>query len=75
MVLILLYIYYISGQFAPPSSYLDSPPSSKASELAEDTNGLRLAPAKVDLDISGEEAYLRRARLSSKPAVTENTPK
>jgi len=54
---------------------LDSPPSSKASELAEDTNGLRLAPAKVDLDISGEEAYLRRARLSSKPAVTENTPK
>ncbi|CAG8458224.1 11148_t:CDS:2 [Paraglomus brasilianum] len=64
-----------SIHFAPPSSYADSPPSSKASELAEDTSASRLAPAKVDLDISGEEAYLRRARLSSKPAVTENTLK
>ncbi|CAG8457562.1 10319_t:CDS:2 [Paraglomus occultum] len=64
-----------SSHFAPPSSYLDSPPSSKASELAEDTSALRLAPAKIDLDISGEEAYLRRARLSNKSAVSENTPK
>ncbi|CAG8660678.1 1591_t:CDS:2, partial [Ambispora leptoticha] len=52
--------------FPPPSLYSsESSPSSKTSDLVEDTIIERQPPAHIDLDISGEEAFLRRARLSN----------
>ncbi|CAG8574269.1 2079_t:CDS:2 [Ambispora gerdemannii] len=52
--------------FPPPSLYSsESSPSSKTSDLVEDTVIERQPPAHIDLDISGEEAFLRRARLSN----------
>ncbi|CAG8543962.1 2172_t:CDS:2 [Acaulospora colombiana] len=57
----------------PPLLYSDSPPSSKASETSADPPAVRSPPVKLDLDISGEEAFLRRARLSNR--VDETVPK
>jgi len=44
------------SDFGPPSSYLEEPITEKHS------------PVNIDLQISGEEAFLRRARLSGKPS-------
>ncbi|CAG8464953.1 15368_t:CDS:2 [Acaulospora morrowiae] len=59
----------------PPLLYSDSPPSSKASEVSADAPVVRSPPVKLDLDISGEEAFLRRARLSNRVnEITQKSP-
>ncbi|CAG8536858.1 677_t:CDS:10 [Diversispora eburnea] len=61
--------------YPPPPLYSElSPSSSKASEASADVPTARSPPVKLDLEISGEEAFLRRARLSNR-AVNETTPK
>ena len=53
----------ILGYFPPPSLYEDSPPET---ENTPPVTRPRSPPANIDLDMTGEEAFLRRARLSNR---------
>ncbi|KAG9305921.1 hypothetical protein G9A89_016574 [Geosiphon pyriformis] len=58
--------------FPPPNIYSsESPASSKTSEIQDEIQIERPPPANIELDISGEEAFLRRALLSNKPMANE----
>lgn len=62
-------IFFFIGYFPPPLLYEDSLPS----ETENTPPVARSPPAKIDLDMTGEEAFLRRARLSNR--VNEETSK
>jgi len=64
----------IVGYFPPPLLYEDSPSSETEHTPVSHTPPVaRSPPAKIDLDMTGEEAFLRRARLSNR--VIEETSK
>ncbi|CAB4442080.1 unnamed protein product [Rhizophagus irregularis] len=54
--------------FPPPLLYEDSPPSEAENTppVSHTPPVARSPPAKIDLDMTGEEAFLRRARLSNR---------
>ncbi|CAG8844563.1 5939_t:CDS:2, partial [Racocetra persica] len=49
----------------PPSLYSETQPLAVETSVPEPPRP-RTPPAKIDLDITGEEAFLRRARLSNR---------
>ncbi|CAG8482464.1 3164_t:CDS:2 [Dentiscutata heterogama] len=61
--------------FPPPPTLYSETQSSAAETSVQEIPRPRTPPAKIDLDITGEEAFLRRARLSNQTAQKSPEPK
>ena len=75
MQILTFFIYpWLIGYFPPPLLYEDSPTSEteNTSPVSHTPPVARSPPAKIDLDMTGEEAFLRRARLSNR-AIEETS--